>query len=41
MQRRRKFHNALESLCQSIKAAAVEVKKKNFCASAVYETWER
>jgi hypothetical protein len=40
-QRRRKFHNALDSLRQSIKAAAVEVKQKNFCASANYEAAER
>jgi hypothetical protein len=38
IQRRRKFHRALDSLRQSIKAAAVEVKQKNFCANAVYET---
>src|SRR5271156_5299150 len=37
IQRRRKFHSALDSLRQSIKAAAVEVKRKNFCVNAIYE----
>jgi hypothetical protein len=41
IQRRGKFHSALESLRQSIKAAAVEVKQKNFCARANYEASER
>jgi hypothetical protein len=38
IQQRRKIHNALDSLRQSIKAAAVEVKQKNFCANAIYKT---
>ena len=37
-QRRRKFNNALNSLRQSIKAADVEVKQKNFCANTIYKT---
>jgi hypothetical protein len=41
IQRRRKIHSALDSLRQSIKAAAVEVKQKNFCANAFYKTSER
>ena len=41
IQRRGKFHSALESLRQSIKAAAVEVKQKNFYANAIYKTAAR
>jgi hypothetical protein len=35
IQRRRKFRRALDSLRQSIKAADVEVKQKNFCCDAI------
>jgi hypothetical protein len=41
IQRRRKIHNALDSLRQSIRAAAVEVKQKNFYANAIYKTLAR
>jgi hypothetical protein len=41
MERRRKIPSALDSLRQSIKAADVEVKQKNFCADTTYKTSER
>ncbi len=41
IQRRRKFRDALDSLRQSIKAADVEVKQKNFGINTIYKTSER
>jgi|HubBroStandDraft_4_1064222.scaffolds.fasta_scaffold04858_7 hypothetical protein len=41
IQRRRKFRSALDSLRQSIKAADVEVKQKNFFADTIYRASER